>query len=80
VSTELHYIQRFCFNDSNPHHRKVVRRGLSLAQAQEHCQHPATSSDDGSWFDGYQRGDVDHVEAPTATPNVMPTLYSDGPE
>jgi hypothetical protein len=58
MSEQLYYIQRFCQDDSHPDHRKVIEEGLTLEQAQAHCQRPDTSGryDDGtSWFDGYQR-------------------------
>lgn len=52
-------IMRFCFDDSDPAHRSVVKRGLSLAEAQAHCQNPNTRYVDPEtnnviWFDGYQ--------------------------
>ena len=34
---------------------KVIKRGLTLKQAQTHCQDPATSGD--GWFDGYDEDD-----------------------
>tara|TARA_Y100000004_G_scaffold85848_1_gene96281 strand:- start:133 stop:285 length:153 start_codon:yes stop_codon:yes gene_type:complete len=30
----------------------VIKRGLTLEQAQAHCKDPATSGD--TWFDGYE--------------------------
>lgn len=48
--------------------RRVLNRGLTLEQAQEHCNNPETSSTTckkwsnvrrtkkyGQWFDGYQK-------------------------
>ena len=31
---------------------KVIKRGLTLEQAQAHCRDPRTSGD--GWFDGYE--------------------------
>ena len=56
--TETYMIRRFCFNDEHPDHRKVLERGLTLEQAQEHCNDPKTHGEDaerGSWFDGYDK-------------------------
>ena len=41
-------IIRFRFNGDN----RVIKRGLTLEQAQAHCKDPATSGD--GWFDGYE--------------------------
>ena len=51
-------IVRFCFDSEDPAHRSVVETGLTLAEAQEHCQDPNTSYTDPEtgdviWFDGY---------------------------
>jgi len=32
---------------------KVIKRGLTLEQAQEHCNDPSTST--AEWFDGYTK-------------------------
>jgi len=45
-------IVRFCFDESDPDHRRVIRRGLTLEEAQEHCNDEATHGD--GWFDGYE--------------------------
>ena len=57
-------IMRFHRDEAN----KVIERGLSLQEAQEHCQDPETSSrtctspaakeyteKHGPWFDGYEK-------------------------
>ena len=57
-------IQRLFFEDSSS--RRTIKSNLSLAQAQEHCQDPETSSstctnsegkrrtrERGQWFDSY---------------------------
>jgi len=41
-------IIRFRFKGNN----RVIKRGLTLEQAQAHCNDPATSGD--GWFDGYE--------------------------
>lgn len=60
-------VVRFFQNPEAPSHRKVVKRGLSRAEAQEHCRDPETSSRTcklsenrhrtdqwGPWFDGWE--------------------------
>ena len=42
-------IIRFSFMKSN----KVIKRGLTLEEAQEHCSKNSTSGD--GWFDGYEK-------------------------
>jgi hypothetical protein len=42
-------IIRFRFNDSKP---LTIKKGLTLEEAQAHCQDPKTSGE--SWFDGYE--------------------------
>lgn len=49
-------IRRFHFDEDHPDHRKVIARGLTLEEAQAHCQDPSTSGTDENgnpWFDGY---------------------------
>lgn len=41
-------IIRFYKSGAKP---KVIRRGLTLEEAQKHCQDPSTST--SKWFDGY---------------------------
>ena len=56
-------IIRFYFKGGN----RIIKRGLTLEEAQEHCKNPETSSStcksasskritkrNGPWFDGYQ--------------------------
>lgn len=44
-------IVRFCFDTSSPDHHRVIETGLTLEEAQEHCQSEETHGD--GWFDGY---------------------------
>lgn len=50
-------IVRFYADDSHPDHKKEIATGLTLEEAQEHCQSPATEGRDingkTEWFDGY---------------------------
>ncbi len=61
-------IIRMFFQDQRFGPRKVIKRGLTLAQAQAHCRDPETSSSTctkaegkartkkyGPWFDGYEK-------------------------
>jgi hypothetical protein len=41
-------IIRFRFNGSN----RTIKKGLTLEEAQAHCQDPKTSGE--GWFDGYE--------------------------
>lgn len=52
-SEQTYKIVRFCFDDNHPDHRKVIKQGLTLAEAQEHCQREDTHGD--GWFDGYDK-------------------------
>lgn len=58
MADDTYMIRRFCFNDEHPDHRRVIRRGLTLDEAQAHCNDEATHGEDderGSWFDGYDK-------------------------
>lgn len=45
-------IVRFYQDDSHPDHRKVIKTGLTLEEAQDHCNDEDTH-EPGVWFDGY---------------------------
>jgi hypothetical protein len=45
-------IVRYYSDFDHPKHGKVIRRGLTLEEAQAHCQDEATH-EPGVWFDGY---------------------------
>ena len=36
------------------HEEEVIRTGLTLEEAQEHCNDPETR-EEGKWFDGYTK-------------------------
>ena len=52
-------IRRYHFDEDHPDHRKVIARGLTLEEAQEHCQREDTHEKDDEghtvWFDGYDQ-------------------------
>jgi hypothetical protein len=48
IDEPTYSIIRFRFNAEN----EVIREGLTLEEAQEHCNDPATHGD--GWFDGYE--------------------------
>jgi len=49
---DTYNIVRFYREEGKP--SKVMARGLTLEQAQEHCRDPKTKKD-GVWFDGYTK-------------------------
>jgi hypothetical protein len=53
---QTYSIIRYYADDSHPDHHKVIDSGLTLDEAQNHCQSLATS-ESGVWFDGYTRED-----------------------
>ena len=46
-------IVRFYTDEAHPENRRVIDTGLTLKQAQAHCQSPDTH-EFGVWFDGYE--------------------------
>lgn len=57
VDEPTHRVVRFCFDECSPDHRRVIASGLTLAEAQEHCNDESTHGTDTNgnpWFDGYE--------------------------
>ena len=50
-------IVRFYHDENHSDHRKVILRGLTEEEAQEHCQREDTR-EKGVWFDGYTHDDL----------------------
>jgi len=52
-------VKRFHHNADHPEHGKIVKGGLTLEEAREHCQREDTQekAEDGSliWFDAYTK-------------------------
>ena len=51
-------IVRFCFNSDHDDHHAIIKTGLTLEEAQEHCNDESTHGEDaqrGAWFDGYDK-------------------------
>jgi hypothetical protein len=47
----MYEIRRFFSDPDTPH--EVIKEGLTLEEAQEHCNDPETSNVEEGWFDGY---------------------------
>ena len=52
-AVQTYKIVRFCFDENDPQNKSVIKTGLSLAEAQAHCEREDTHGD--GWFDGYDR-------------------------
>jgi len=52
-TTMTYRIVRMYRDDDHPDHLKVIRTGLTLEEAQEHCRSEDTR-EAGVWFDGYE--------------------------
>lgn len=48
----MYKIVRFTFDKNHPDNHKVIKRGLTLEEAQAHCSRDDTR-EKGVWFDGY---------------------------
>lgn len=48
----MYKIVRFTFDENHPDNHRVIKTGLTLEEAQEHCQRDDTR-EKGVWFDGY---------------------------
>jgi hypothetical protein len=57
LQVSTYKIVRFCLNENDPEHRRVIERGLTLEEAQEHCSGEDTHGD--GWFDGYYAEEKD---------------------
>lgn len=57
MSEKTYKIIRFYADPEHPDHLKVIDRGLTLEEAQAHCQDESTHEHDANgevvWFDGY---------------------------
>lgn len=51
MDEETYMIKRFYQLESQP--TEVIKTGLTLEEAQEHCQNDSSSGD--GWFDGFEQ-------------------------
>ena len=49
---QMYKIVRFCFDENDENHRRIIKTGLTLEEAKEHCQREDTH-EKGVWFDGF---------------------------
>ena len=49
---DTYSIIRYYSDSKHPDHKKVIDTGLTLDEAQKHCNDPLTH-EKGVWFDGY---------------------------
>jgi len=54
AENSTYYIIRFYRDENHPDNKKIIRRGLTLAEAQAHCSRKDTQ-EAGVWFDGYNK-------------------------
>ena len=63
---QTYKIVRFYRDWTHPNHGQVIKTGLTLDEAQAHCNDPATQSYDQAgevaWFDGYESESPDYDE------------------
>jgi len=50
----MYKIVRFTFDNNHPDNHRVIDTGLTLEEAQEHCQSDKTH-EPGIWFDAYEQ-------------------------
>lgn len=51
--SKTYEIVRFYAEDGHPDHGKIIKSGLTIEEAKEHCQDPDTE-EKGVWFDGFR--------------------------
>lgn len=51
TSEPTYRIVRFTFDENDPDYKRVMKTGLTLEEAQEHCNREDTHGP--GWFDGY---------------------------
>lgn len=57
MDEKTYMIIRFYMDMNHPDNRKVIKTGLTLKEAQDHCDDPSTCAKDETWFDGYEEED-----------------------